>query len=415
MHVQPLQQPAILMQVKTMKGVTKVPQEHTNRRRTKVPKASFKLLQNITHSAVNSDNPPQMSLVVSELNSTLPEVMPQVPALAQSGSSLDSAAHTNGHRRHMLWRAVFFVLVSSAFVLTAFRAFTMQHKSGVLAVGVMVIVLWFTVGLTAFTGEVLPIKNRKEGLEIIETVYLCVQILTTVGYGDLTPSSPAGRLFVCVYALSALVMVAALISELADYLVKTASRDLEQGLKVVQQRIDQEDKPIEGVDESTQNMSRKRLLKSVCEFSMWVLAGTTFYGSLPGENKTFEEAFYMSIVTLSTVGFGDQVAKTDSGRAFGCIWMLLGVSSMARMVSEFTETFLRMRSGWRTEELTASIISEMDTDGDGQVDKAEFLQFTLRRYGLVSKEDLDAILAEFDSLDRDKSGFLDCNDLLLFQ
>lgn len=386
------EQSASLMQVKTTKGFTRLPLQHAAE-------------GNISSPSVNS---------------TMPEVMPTIPQLTEV--EVESVEHSRQHKRFLktytLLHGFFFLLLSSAFVLTAWRAFTLAHKKSILAVGVMVIVLWFAVGAMAFMGQVLTIGKQKEGLTMIQTAYLCIQILTTVGYGDLTPSTPEGRLFVCAYVLSALVMVAALISELCDYLVKTASRDLAQGLEVVRQRVDalHGAAPIKGVDEkSATQATRWRLLRSILYFAVFVLAGTLFYGLYPGEDKSIEEALYMSIVTLSTIGFGDEVAKTEAGRAFGCIWMLLGVSSMANMVSEFAESFLRIRQAWTIDNVTSSLLQEMDQDGDGKVTKSEFLHFTLLHYGLVSKEDMDAILAQFDALDRDESGFLDSKDLELFQ
>jgi potassium channel subfamily K len=422
-------QSASLMQVRTIKGITKLPVVHKgthNRRRTKaqrVRKVANQVWQNSTRASNSIPDAPQHNL---ELDLSLPAVKPLLPSLTTKDKSVEylgqplqpgTLIRPVTEHRHMLWRGIIFLIVSVAFALTAFRAFTMDRKSGLLQVGLLVIILWVMVGLTAFSGEVLPITKHEEGLTMIETVYLCVQILTTVGYGDLTPASPSGRLFVCAYALSALVMVAGLISELADYLVKKASRDLAQGLNSVQDRIESTkgSPPVEGVDEKQKVKPRRRLLKAIFHFAMLVLSGSFFFSMVPGEERTFEEALYMSVVTLSTIGFGDQVAKTEHGRAFASVWMLLGVSAMATMVSEFSEEFLHMRQGWTTEDMTTSLLEEMDTDGDNQVSKLEFLQFTLRRYGLVSKEDFDAILAQFDALDRDQSGFLDAKDLKLFQ
>ena len=40
-----------------------------------------------------------------------------------------------------------------------------------------------------------------EGWSILDSLYVTVQTVTTVGYGDLTPATPAGRLFVSVFML----------------------------------------------------------------------------------------------------------------------------------------------------------------------------------------------------------------------
>jgi hypothetical protein len=42
----------------------------------------------------------------------------------------------------------------------------------------------------------------KESWDLIEAFYFCVATLTTVGYGDLHPTSDASRLFTAFYALA---------------------------------------------------------------------------------------------------------------------------------------------------------------------------------------------------------------------
>merc|ERR1711971_1111540 len=44
-----------------------------------------------------------------------------------------------------------------------------------------------------------------------------------------------------------------------------------------------------------------------------------------GYVKTFLEAFYMSVITVTTVGFGDFTPVTKLGRVIGALWMIMGV------------------------------------------------------------------------------------------
>lgn len=318
--------------------------------------------------------------------------------------------------------------------------------------GAIVIVAWVGLGLVAFTSGAIKTKGGEgETLSVVQTIYLCLQILTTVGYGDLCTNTAFGYLFVSIYCVCAIMMIGGLISELTEYLMASTSKELKDGLTKVQGSIDAAVKATRtksslslgsspgNEDASDQKNTSKanamlRRLPSgwneipenlsvsteTLEFAFggffgMVMVGTLFYALYPGEEMGFSEAFYMSCITLTTIGFGDIHPKTEIGRAFACVWMVLGISSAANMVSRVAEVFLTQKRNSRINKFNDEMLTEMDESGDGRVDRCEFLRYVLRRYDLVQKEELDMIMAQFDSLDRDGSGFLDQEDLKYFQ
>ncbi len=61
---------------------------------------------------------------------------------------------------------------------------------------------------------------------------------------------------------------------------------------------------------------------------IWVLLllliGTLFYALVEG--WTFTDAFYFSVITLSTVGYGDLSPVTTVGKLFTAVYILVGIS-----------------------------------------------------------------------------------------
>ena len=55
-------------------------------------------------------------------------------------------------------------------------------------------------------------------LTLVEAVYLFAQILTTVGYGDITPAHVGGQVIVGCIVFVAIILIAELISELSTIL-----------------------------------------------------------------------------------------------------------------------------------------------------------------------------------------------------
>merc|ERR1719210_1115491 len=67
------------------------------------------------------------------------------------------------------------------------------------------------------------------------------------------------------------------------------------------------------------------LTSSMMPAIMCIAFGTLFYGCYPGEDKSVFEGFYMSIITLMTIGFGAYTPITEVGQAVGSVWMVVGV------------------------------------------------------------------------------------------
>jgi len=56
----------------------------------------------------------------------------------------------------------------------------------------------------------------------------------------------------------------------------------------------------------------------------WIAVGTIVFHRL--EDWTRIQAFYFSVVTITTVGYGDFAPTTDASRLFTAIYILVGVS-----------------------------------------------------------------------------------------
>ena len=128
----------------------------------------------------------------------------------------------------------------------------------------------------------------------------------------------------------------------------------------------------------------------------------------PAVEKTWTDAFYMSVITLTTVGFGDVVPVTRAGRLFAMAWMLVGVRALGDFVEKAQQYLQDERKSLRTtdEKMSSHILEQLDTKQDGVLSRSEFLRYALIKFEHVKTSDLDSIDRLFDSLDRKKSGKL---------
>jgi voltage-gated potassium channel len=63
--------------------------------------------------------------------------------------------------------------------------------------------------------------HRVEGFSFLDSVYFCVITLATVGYGDLTPKTDAGKIFTMFYVLIGVGIIASSVS----YLLKRTAQN----------------------------------------------------------------------------------------------------------------------------------------------------------------------------------------------
>jgi voltage-gated potassium channel len=73
-----------------------------------------------------------------------------------------------------------------------------------------------------------------------------------------------------------------------------------------------------------------------------VLTGTIFYWRF--EDWTIIESLYFSVVTLTTVGFGDFTPTSAGTQIFTVIYILTGLGILVALLSSVAEQYLRLKA-----------------------------------------------------------------------
>merc|ERR1719248_432390 len=91
-------------------------------------------------------------------------------------------------------------------------------------VGCIMVVVFFG-GLLLLTNIILFQSvhfKTKRPLTIIECMYFMSQVITTVGYGDITPAKVRGQVFVGIYVLGAMFVISMVVSDVVNQLIESA-------------------------------------------------------------------------------------------------------------------------------------------------------------------------------------------------
>ena len=70
-------------------------------------------------------------------------------------------------------------------------------------------------------------------------------------------------------------------------------------------------------------------------------AGTLFYRNVEGWRVL--DAFYFSVITLATVGYGDLTPKTDLGKLFTVLYIVIGISLLAGFAQKVAKVSFERR------------------------------------------------------------------------
>lgn len=80
-------------------------------------------------------------------------------------------------------------------------------------------------------------------------------------------------------------------------------------------------------------------------YALYALAAALLFGTIGFrliEGWSFADSFYVSVQTLTTVGYGDQPPRTGMGRAFAVVVMLIGAGGVALAISTIVQSIVQL-------------------------------------------------------------------------
>jgi len=291
------------------------------------------------------------------------------------------------------------------------------------------LLVWLCGALYLFTNVLKFNSSHWTGarpLTLVEAVYLLSQILTTVGYGDITPAYPRGQVWVAINVILALCLYGSLIMEVAQLIGDRVALAIARRHAAAAEALSEDESVTQEAQRSLKQWDAPPpvvdimpLVKCTVAFAFFATAGVLFWHYFPGEEKTWLQAVYMSIITLSTVGFGWFNATTEGGKVFGAFWMLLGVASLAGVITSFVELMMQIKASERRdvagEQLEFYRLVKLCTHpvaslSDNGMESYDFLKFGVLLQGVATQEEVEAIEARFAEL-ADSAGNVNCAKL----
>jgi len=260
------------------------------------------------------------------------------------------------------------------------------------------------------------------------SIYFCIITLSTVGYGDMTPESDWMKLFTILYVYIAFFFYATIIGSLIgsrtsdpmvndDLSSKKISRSWPEvpieggGSKHVQN--------LESISPYREDLRRRGMAIVKVGLVIFLLAVIAIIFYSTNQGFTAGTAVYFTLVTLSTVGYGDVEINKVSTRLFDIFFVLCGVPLMVYIVFLIGALFSKMMQQrmfriFFLKGITMDVLRAVADRKTGKVQRSDFLAYLLVHGGKVKAVDIKKVNQLFNKIDVNRCEKLEVNELKVY-
>uniref|UniRef100_A0A5B7AAP1 Putative Ca2+ activated outward rectifying K+ channel 6 isoform 1 n=2 Tax=Davidia involucrata TaxID=16924 RepID=A0A5B7AAP1_DAVIN len=290
--------------------------------------------------------------------------------------------------------------------------FGSSSSSSVVRQAFVLLIIYLTLGVIIYSFNRHNFQAN-ETHPIVDALYFCIVTMCTIGYGDITPSSTATKLFSIMFVLVGFGFIDILLAGMVGYVLDLQEKYLLRTIKGGQDR----DKAGSILVDVKKGRMRIRMKVALALGVVVLCIGIGMAVMHFVERLGWLDSFYLSVMSVTTVGYGDRAFKSMPGRIFASMWLLVSTLAVARAFLYLAEARVdkrhrRMAKWVLGQDMTVSQFLAADIDNNGFVSKSEYAIYKLKELGKVSEKDILQICQKFDRLDTGNCGKITLADLM---
>ncbi|XP_046674308.1 potassium channel subfamily K member 6 [Homalodisca vitripennis] len=171
----------------------------------------------------------------------------------------------------------------------------------------------------------------------LQAIFFASTVLTTIGYGNITPYTVEGRLFCIMFALVGIPLTVSVMADLGSLLAGSLPEFPEP-------------RGLQG------SLTTAAIATSI--LLIYIAVGSFLFISWE-EDWSFFEGFYFCFVTMTTIGFGDLVPSTPQYMLLCTFYILIGLSLTSTIVEVVRQQYSQ---SWRHLQALVETLSHLATE-----------------------------------------------------
>ncbi|KAF9621092.1 hypothetical protein IFM89_016526 [Coptis chinensis] len=240
-------------------------------------------------------------------------------------------------------------------------------SSSIVRQGLVLLVIYLSLGVLIYSLN----RHHFKAIEthpVVDALYFCIVTMCTIGYGDITPKSTLAKLFSIMFVLVGFGFIDILLSGMVSYVL-----DLQENLLLSAAKgpgeHDVARKYFFDLKKGRMRIRMKvGLALGVVVICIGIGTGVMHFV----EKLGWLDSFYLSVMSVTTVGYGDRAFNSLGGRLFASVWLLVSTLAVARAFLYLAEARIdkrhRMMAKWvLCQDMTVSEFLAADIDNNGFV------------------------------------------------
>jgi potassium channel subfamily K len=197
---------------------------------------------------------------------------------------------------------------------------------------IFLLIVYLTLGVSIYSFN----RDHYSGIEthpVVDALYFCIVTMCTIGYGDIAPLTPWTKIFAVVFVLFGFGFLDILLSGVVNYVLDLQESMILTGIQTRQHHQHHHHHRFSAKDyiidfEKGRMRIRMKVCLALCVVVLCIGVGALVLHFV--EELGFVDSVYLSVMSVTTVGYGDRAFKTLQGRLFAAVWLLVSTLAVAR-------------------------------------------------------------------------------------
>ena len=270
---------------------------------------------------------------------------------------------------------------------------------------ILLLVIWYVAIGVAF-------YMYTEGWTFIESAYFSMVTMSTVGYGDFTPTTSGSRVFTIFYTLLGIIVV---FTQLSALMITIVAPGVTWLRATTDRLLPQQGYDIDGngvadyyVPQAAVHYYVSKLFLPFCCVMVLQLAFAAVFVAVEGWD--YGTSLYHCMITASTSGYGDVAITNDRGMILAFFHIAVSVSLLGALIGEIDTVrgqrqVLLKRHHIMLAKMDPKVWESVlrDSSPGGGIHQLDFVCGMLVKLDLVRDEDINVLTKLWDQLGKDKN------------